>query len=55
LRDPALDDAAVSPLEAYLAFRRATDPHLAAYAASSAYPLEQARTAGGTSWRAGTR
>ena len=54
LRDPALDDAAVSPLAAYLAFRRATDPHLAAYAASCAYPLEQARAAGRTSWRAGT-
>jgi hypothetical protein len=39
--DPALDLAAASPVDAYVAFRRATDPHLAAYARASGYRIAE--------------
>lgn len=44
-RDPALDRTAPTPLDAYLTFRVETDPHIAAYAATCGYPLDEARSA----------
>lgn len=48
--DPALDLAADSPCRAYLAFRLATDPHLASYAAGSGYDLAEAKHDRETTW-----
>lgn len=49
-QDPALDLASDSPVLAYTAFRLATDPYLIAYAATSAYALEEARSDAGSVW-----
>jgi Ion channel len=41
--DPAYDDTAPSPTEAYITFRQETDPHLQAYASACGYTLDEAR------------
>ena len=53
--DPALDLASDSPLEAYVAFRLASDPHIAAYASANGYTLEEARADYETTWWVGGR
>lgn len=49
-QDPALDFASDSPVMAYIAFHLATDPFLIAYAATSAYTLEEAQSDAGSVW-----
>jgi len=51
--DPALDFTADSPVAAYVAFRLATDPYLAAYAAASGYTVAQAGATDATGWWVG--
>lgn len=41
--DPAYDETAPSPTEAYVTFRRETDPHLLAYALACGYALDEMR------------
>ena len=53
--DPALDYASDSPVAAYVAFRLATDPYLAAYAAASGYTVAQAGATDETGWWVGDR
>lgn len=53
LLDPALDLSSTSSLGAYIAFRRETDPYIAAYAAASGYALDEARRDYGTIWWVG--
>ena len=48
--DPALDFVSESPVGAYAAFRLATDPYLVAYAATSAYSLDEAESDAGSVW-----
>jgi voltage-gated potassium channel Kch len=48
--DPALDHGSRSPLDAYVAFRLATDPHIDAYATASGYTLEEARRDDSAIW-----
>ncbi len=48
--DPALDLASESPVGAYIAFRLTTDPYLVAYAATSAYSLDDAESDAGSVW-----
>jgi len=48
--DPALDLASESPVGAYTAFRLTTDPYLVAYAATSAYSLDEAESDAGSVW-----
>jgi hypothetical protein len=48
--DPALDFVSESPVGAYAAFRQATDPYLVAYAATSAYSLDDAESDAGSVW-----
>lgn len=48
--DPALDLASESPVGAYSAFRLTTDPYLVAYAATSAYSLDDAESDAGSVW-----
>lgn len=55
LHDPALDWSAASPLDAYLAFRQATDPHINAYAITCGYLPEEARGDTETMWWAESR
>lgn len=51
--DPALDFISDSPVAAYVAFRLATDPYLAAYAEASGYTLAQAGATDATGWWVG--
>lgn len=51
--DPALDLASDSASQAYIAFRLATDPHIAAYAETCGYPLEVALADSQTTWWVG--
>jgi hypothetical protein len=53
--DPALDLMSESPLEAYVTFRLASDPHIAAYASANGYTLEEARADYETTWWVGGR
>ncbi len=53
--DPALDYASDSPVAAYVAFRLATDPYLAAYAAAAGYTVAQAGATEETGWWVGDR
>jgi len=53
--DPALDFTSDSPVAAYVAFRLATDPYLAAYAAASGYTVAQAGATDETGWWVGGR
>lgn len=53
--DPALDLASDSSLTSYITFRQETDPHIAAYAAASGYPVEAARGDYETTWWIGGR
>lgn len=55
LLDPALDLASDSPLDAYVAFRLETDPHIAAYATACGYALEEASRSSETTWWVGER
>lgn len=48
--DPALDLVSESPVGAYTAFRLTTDPYLVAYAATSAYSLDEAQSDAGSVW-----
>jgi len=48
--DPALDLTSESPVGAYTAFRLATDPYLVAYAATSAYSLDEVQSDAGSVW-----
>jgi hypothetical protein len=48
--DPALDHGSRSPLDAYVAFRLATDPHIAAYATASGYSLQEAQRDDSAVW-----
>ena len=48
--DPAIDLTSRSPLDAYVAFRRATDPLLTAYAATSGYSLREATSDERATW-----
>ena len=48
--DPALDHGSRSPLDAYVAFRLATDPHIAAYATASGYSLQEAQRDDSAIW-----
>lgn len=48
--DPALDQGSRSPLDAYVTFRLATDPHIAAYAAASGYDLTEVRRSDSAVW-----
>ncbi len=48
--DPALDLASTSPVDAYIAFRRATDPHIAAYAVASGYSIAEALRGDNAVW-----
>jgi hypothetical protein len=54
-RDPALDLASESPAAAYIAYRLATDLHIAAYAAASGYTLEEATGTDDSVWAIGDR
>lgn len=47
---PALARCSRSPLDAYVAFRLATDCHIAAYAATSGYNLAEARRSDSAVW-----
>jgi len=53
--DPALDFSADLPVAAYVAFRLATDPYLAAYAAAAGYTVAQAGATDETGWWVGGR
>jgi hypothetical protein len=53
--DPALDLTAASPVSAYIAFRLETDPFIAAYAAASAFTVEEARRDYETGWKEDAR
>ncbi len=55
LLDPALDLTSNSAVEAYLTFRIETDPHIAAYAATCGYTVEDARCDSETTWWVGGR
>lgn len=48
--DPALDHRSRSPLDAYVAFRLATDSHITAYAVASGYSLAEARRSDSAVW-----
>jgi len=54
-RPPALDLASESPAAAYIAYRLATDLHIAAYAAASGYTLEEAAGTDDSVWTIGDR
>lgn len=54
-RDPALDQSSDTPLAAYVAFRRETDPHIAAYARTSGHELAAASAAYKANWWADGR
>ena len=53
--DPALDQSSDTPLAAYTAFRRETDPLIAAYAHTSGYSVDTARAAFKANWWADGR
>lgn len=48
--DPAYDEIAPSPTEAYVTFRRETDPHLLAYALACGYAIEELRQDRAVGW-----
>ena len=48
--DPAFDRTSRTPLDAYLAFRLETDPHVAAYAAACGYDINESRRDREVAW-----